>query len=96
MLKRINVCLINTLGLVIALFLLLHLLLETKALFERIVQLRISIAEFLATHETLESLAETRSGTMPFGEGGHHLWVADVECGGDAERLDVFAYELVE
>jgi hypothetical protein len=54
-----------------------HLLLESKALLERIVQFRISVAKFLATHEALESLAEPGSRTMPLGEGGHHLWMAD-------------------
>jgi hypothetical protein len=54
-----------------------NLLLETKTLLERIVQFRVGITELLATHESLESLAEPRSGTMPLGERRHHLRVAD-------------------
>jgi len=45
------------------------LLFEAKTLLERIVQLCVGIAEFFATHEALKSLAETRAGTMPLGEG---------------------------
>jgi hypothetical protein len=90
---RINKCLIDSLSLIITLFLLsdleeksvnmlfknsgTNLLLETETLFERIVQFRISIAELLATHEAFESLAETGSGTVPFSKGRHHLGMAD-------------------
>ena len=65
--------------LVVALLLLPGLLLETKALLERVVELRIGVAEFLATHETFEALTEARTRAMPLGEGGHDLRMANWE-----------------
>lgn len=62
-----------------------YLLLEAQSLFKRIVQLRVRVAELLAAHESLEALAEAWARAMPFGEGGHYLWMPDLICNGEIE-----------
>jgi hypothetical protein len=70
------------------------LLLEPRALLERIVQLGVGIAELLPTHEPFEALAQPRARAVPLGEGGHDLWVSDYEGGGDAEGFNELADKL--
>jgi hypothetical protein len=93
---RVNEGLVDALGFVIALLLLPHLLFKAQPLLEGVVQLGVRIAELLSAHEALEALAQARARTMPLGERGHHLRVADDEGGGHAERLDELADEHVE
>jgi hypothetical protein len=53
------------------------LLLESRPLLERIVQLSVGIAELLSAHEPLKTFTQTRSRPVPFGQRGHDLGVAD-------------------
>ena len=55
---RVDKGLIDALRLVIAGILLPHLLLETQPLLERVVQLRVRVADFLRTEESLKALAQ--------------------------------------
>ena len=57
---RIDIHLIDPLRLVVALLLLPHLLLETQPLLERVVQLRVRVAELLPAYEPLKPLAQAR------------------------------------
>ena len=77
---RIDECLVNTLCFVVTGLLLSDLLLEAKSLLERIVQLRVGVAELLPAHEALETFAQTRARAMVLGQGRHHLRVTD--CNG--------------
>ena len=64
-----------------------HLLLEPEPLLERIVQLRVGVAELLAAHEPLEALAEPGARAVPFSKGRHYLWVADCVRGLGVRRV---------
>jgi hypothetical protein len=55
-----------------------HLLLEAQSLFKWIVQLGISVAELLSTHEPFEALAEAWARAVPLGKGWHYLWMPDL------------------
>lgn len=57
-----------------------HLFLKPQPLLEWVVQFGIRVAELLSTHESLESLTQSRSRTMPFGQRRHHLRMSDYEC----------------
>ena len=52
---------------------------ETFSLLEGIVQLGVSITDFLSTQKGFESFTEPWSGTMPFGEWGHYFGMSDWE-----------------
>ena len=54
-----------------------NLLLEARALLEGVVQLGVGVAELLAAHKALETLAQARPRAVPLGERRHHLWMAD-------------------
>lgn len=94
-------------GLVVAGGLVVGLLSEALALVEGIVEFRVRIADLLGGTEELETLAQARDlamatgladatvGTIPFGEGAHHLRVVGDEGGVDALDLEVFADKLV-
>jgi hypothetical protein len=82
------------LRLLITLRLLVHLLLKVGLLNEGVVQLGVSVADLASSDESLETLAESGTGTVVLGEGRHDLRVTDDEGGGDALVLDELADEL--
>ena len=53
--------------------LVLGLLLEPGALYCRVVQLGVGVADFLLHDKQLESLGDARLAAVPLGQGGHHL-----------------------
>jgi hypothetical protein len=83
-LERVDERLVDVLRLVVALRLLPDLLLEARALLERVVQLRVRVADLLPAEEALEALAQARPAPVPLGERGHHLRVPD--CAHEYER----------
>ena len=93
-LERIDECLVDTLGLVVARILLSGLLDESLALVEGVVELGVGVADFLGGDESLESFAETGARSVVFGQGGHDLGVADNEGWVDALGFDKLADEL--
>lgn len=95
-LERCAEVLINKLSLVIALVLLARLLLETKTLVKGIVQLSVSVGNFLLADESLEALAETGDAAVVLGEGRHHLRVSGDEGRVDTLLLDPLTNELVK
>ena len=92
--SRVNIRLVDSLCLIVPLFLLSHLLLEPQTLFKGVVQLGVSVAELLSAHEALEPFAQARTRTMPLGERGHDLRMADDERRGDAEGFDELSDKL--
>jgi hypothetical protein len=76
-LERVDERLVDVLRLVVALRLLPDLLLEPRALLERVVQLRVRVADLLPAEEALEALAQARPAPVPLCERGHDLWVPD-------------------
>lgn len=65
---RVNKGLIDALRFIVALLLLSHMLLKAQPLLEWVVQLRVRVAELLATHEALKTLTESWPRTVPLGQ----------------------------
>jgi hypothetical protein len=92
--SRVHKRLIDTLSLVVSLILLPGLFLEPLTLIERIVQLGVSVTDLLGRDKGFESLAETRSRSVSFGQGGHDLGVSDDKGRVHTLVLDEFTDEL--
>jgi len=52
-----------------------NLLLKSRPLFERIVQLSVCVTELLSAHEPFETFTQSRSRPVPLGQRGHDLGV---------------------
>lgn len=88
--------LVHQLGFLITGLFVFRLLLKTGSLSERVVQLRVGIANLLCDCKQFKAFGQSRDGTMPFGQGRHNLRMANQEGWIDELALQIFTDQLVQ
>lgn len=69
---------------------------STSYLNHGVVQLSVSVTNFLLATKELESLREPRNGPVPFGQRGHDLRMFHYKRRVDARLFQKLSYELKE
>mmetsp|Transcript_2276 Transcript_2276/g.5249 ORF Transcript_2276/g.5249 Transcript_2276/m.5249 type:complete len:470 (-) Transcript_2276:482-1891(-) len=95
-LEGLNEALVDGLGLIVSSCLILHLLLETSTLVNRVVQLSVCVGKLLGSDKELEALSEEFVIAVLLGKRGHDKRVVSEEGGVNALGLKELANESIE